>query len=330
MILPRLPAGLSRNAWTALIAAVALVVRAPLALQRHEITPGGDSADYAELAHRFWSQGDVGFASAVRPPGYPLYLYLTGALPGRMEDTAAVLQLGLGVVVSAAIVYLGWDVLGRGVAVTAGLLTAATAPLLLIEDHLLADFLLGVLALAGAALLIAACRAEGSRWILLLVATGLVFAAAAYVKPVGQALAVAALPALAFATRSVRRTLTGTAIVAGTVLVATLPWMVRNETRYGEFTMSAQSGLTLVNRVFERTGMAIPADRPRLRGCRAVPAREPGHRLSSGLFEELADAARRRRRPSGSNAISRSRRSGGTRSGLPGASPARCATCTGR
>ncbi len=189
------------------------------------------------------------------------------------------LQLCLGVAVAGAIVYFGWPLLGRGVALVAGGLAALASPSLFLESLLLADYLFGVMVLAGAGVLTAACLSTGGKRLVLLVLTGVVLAAACYVKPVGQALVVAPVLPLALATRSVGWTVGGTVLVAAVVVVCILPWMLRNEDRYGELTMSMQSGRTLVEPGVRGRQAADP-HRPRGRagGARA-PTRGPRRSL---------------------------------------------------
>ena len=231
--------------------------------------------------------GERGFDSAGRPPGYPFFLWVSGLLPGRLEDAAVVLQLCLGVAVAGAIVYFGWPLLGRGVALVAGGLAALASPSLFLESLLLADYLFGVMVLAGAGVLTAACLSTGGKRLVLLVLTGVVLAAACYVKPVGQALVVAPVLPLALATRSVGWTVGGTVLVAAVVVVCILPWMLRNEDRYGELTMSMQSGRTLVNRAFEDDKLPIPTDLEAGRVALELQREDPEGRLSSGLFNTL-------------------------------------------
>ena len=274
----------TRVAWAAGIGAVALAARLPLMLERHQIVAGGDSAQYALLARNFFDQGPE---SLVRPPGYPLFLAIADLLPGRFEDVAIVLQLLLGAGCCGALVFVAWPVFGRLAAVVAGLLLALTAPFVSIESLLLADMLFGLLVTIAAALIAAASLAERrrARW---LVAAGVAIACATYVKPVGHALVLAPLLPLALATRSWRPTLKASGAVAAVVALLTVPWMARNDARYGSFTMSAQTGRTLFNRVFERDGLAIPTDSAAGRVAARVRSEHPEQRLSSGVATQLA------------------------------------------
>ena len=273
----------SRTAWALGIGALALMVRIPLMFEHHQIDPGGDSQQYVSLAQNFLAQDQT---SVTRPPGYPLFLALVGTLPGRLEDGAVITQLIIGSGLCAGMVFVAWPLFGRVAAGTAGLLAGLTPPLLSLESLILADYLFGALVSVAAALLISATLSERGRTATL-IATGLVVALSVYVKPVGQALVLAPLLPLALATRSVRATCMGTGIVLVTVAMATVPWMVRNEVKYGSFTMSAQSGITLFNRVFEDDRLPIPTDLPAGRIAEDFRLAHPDTRLSSGVFTEL-------------------------------------------
>lgn len=269
--------------WSIAIVGVALVVRLPLMFLRHEILPGGDSQQYVQLANSFFDQGA---SSVLRPPGYPLFLAVSDVLPGRLEDDAVIMQLLLGSTLCAAVVFVTWPLFGRLAAVTAGLLLALTRPSLSIESVLLSDFLFGALITASAGLLaMAALDAERRRRRLL--GLGATIALAVYVKPVGHALVLAPLLPLALATRSLRATCAGTGIVIAVVVLLTVPWMLRNELRYGSFSMSAQSGVTLFNRVFERDKLEIPTDLRVGRIASEVQRSDPDQRLSASVPREL-------------------------------------------
>jgi hypothetical protein len=120
-----------------------------------------------------------------------------------------------------------------------------------------------------------------------LVALGVLIAAATYVKPVGHSLILAPIVPLALATRSLRQTVIGAGIVAGIVVVATVPWMARNAAQYGSFTMSAQTGSTLFARVFEHDGLPVPLDRPYGRQLQDLMRQHPDVRPSSGFHDVL-------------------------------------------
>jgi hypothetical protein len=145
---------MTRLRWSLGVALVALGQRLPLIFQRHDVRPGGDSGQYVDLGTRLFSGALADPESAVRPPGYPLFLALNDLLPGRIEDTATVTQLLAGTALAGLLVYLAWPVFGAFPAVLTGLLVALTAPGLHIEAVLLADWLFGAAVCVACGLLI--------------------------------------------------------------------------------------------------------------------------------------------------------------------------------
>ena len=267
---------------------MAFVVRLPLMTRSHEVFPGGDSEQYLRLGSQFFSAGQSDPASAIRPPGYPLFLALADLLPGRIEDDAAVVQLVIGAALAGAIVYFAWGLFGAFPAVATGLLVALAVPNMELDAVLLSDGLFGILVCACCAVLIAAVLAsDPQRRRKLLIVLSLLIVAATYVKPVGHALILAPIVPLALATRSLRQTLIGAGIVAGIVLLLTVPWMARNASIYGSFSMSVQTGATLFARVFEKDGLPPPENRPYGRQLREFLQQHPKVRPSSGFHDEL-------------------------------------------
>ena len=275
-------------AWSLGVAFAAFLVRLPLMTRIHDAYPGGDSEQYVRLGNQLFSSGLSDPASAIRPPGYPLFLALTNVFPGRIEDTGVVIQLLLGSALAGAIVYFAWSLFGAFPAVFTGLLVAFAVPNVELDVLLLSDGLLGVLICVCCAVLIRAVfEPDRRRQIRMLVLLGVLIAAATYVKPVGHALLLAPILPLALVTRSLRQTARSAAIVAGVALLLTIPWMARNASLYGSFSMSVQSGATLFARAFETDGLPPPTDRPYGRELRDFQAKNPGVRLSSGFHDEL-------------------------------------------
>lgn len=249
---------LGLGAWVALFACAALLVRLPFLFGEHETPARDDANTYLELAHSLLT--DHSFAGHRHwTPGYPAFEAALELLPGRRQDAIVVTQHLVGVVVVIVILIATWRYFGKASALVAASL-AAFSPIMVIHEHtLLPDFLFGVLLLAGALTLAEAIRREPVD-LRLLALTGVVFGLAAWLKPAGQFLFVAALPALLFATRSVRRTLLGSAVVALALVVTISPWLVRNAVRFEVYSMSNQGGETLFHRVFFFDGMPIPTD----------------------------------------------------------------------
>jgi 4-amino-4-deoxy-L-arabinose transferase-like glycosyltransferase len=244
--------------WALALAGLALLVRFPFFFGRHTTPPDSDDGFYITLAHRIvhgHGFGDHHFWT----PGYPAFEAALDPLPGRVEDAVTVAQHLMGIGMVAAIVLVAWRYFGRAAAITAGVLAALT-PVLVVHEHtLLPDFLFGVLLFGGAVALVEATRTEHRRlWLLVL--AGVLFGVATWVKPAGEFLFLAAPPALLFASRSVRRTLVGSAVVALAMLVTISPWVVRNTVKFDVVGMSDQGGRVLYSRVFDVQRLPIPTD----------------------------------------------------------------------
>src|SRR5215210_6242700 len=233
--------------WVLVLAAAALILRAPLMLVRAEALPGGDSEGYLALAADL-RHGE--FLGMVRTPGYPAFLAALDVLPGRVEDA---------VVIVVAVVLVARRYFGAAAAVIAGVLAAIGRGAVTIEDVILADFLFGAVAFAGAVAL-AAAAGRSRLAVKLLVLAGAAFALAAYVKPVGQVLVLAPPLAFLLAGRHVATTAKATAVVAGTMVLVLSPWLARNLSTFDRLSLSNQEGVTLYNRAFEKQQLSVPTD----------------------------------------------------------------------
>jgi len=247
-----------RYAWVLAIGMAALLVRLPLLFVEVELPPDSDTPGYLALASHI---PDGSFAGVLRTPGYPVFLWLAGLAPGRIADNAVIAQHLIGVALAISIVTLGWRLFGRASAVIAGTLAAISPMLIGLEDVVLPDFLFAVAAFGGAgALGFAAVTGYENRRILVL--AGASFAAAAYLKPVGQVLILAAPLAFLPFGGDLRRGARASAVVVATMLIAVSPWLARNAIGFGELGMSNQAGITLFNHAFELQGLPVPADQP--------------------------------------------------------------------
>ena len=119
------------------------------------------------------------------------------------------------------------------------------------------DLLFGAIVFAGAALVAEAAAREPVSY-RLLAAAGVVFGLAAYVKPSGQVLALAAVLPLALVTRNLRATLLGSLAVALAVAATVLPWVVRNAIVYDRAAMSNVSDITLYLVAFDQLELDVP------------------------------------------------------------------------
>lgn len=253
-------AGLRLRTWLIAIGALAMLVRIPLLFV--DAVPVPDTPLYVGIAKTLAFGADsVGAepVGTIRTPGYPLFLALPELLPGGVENNAVVMQHWLGAALAVGVAAFTWRFLGRAAGVIAGLLVALSPIVLLGERSVTPDFLFGALTFAGAAALtVAALRDDGGTR--LLAVAGALFGFAAYVKPVGQVLALAGLLPLAFATRNLKATLRGAAVVAATVALVVLPWVVRNWAVYDRPALSTLSGVTLHLRVFDYDRFPVPDD----------------------------------------------------------------------
>jgi 4-amino-4-deoxy-L-arabinose transferase-like glycosyltransferase len=296
------------RAWAIALAVVALLIRAPLFLDSYDPATTPDSAWYLGIADGILHGGSDASDGApeswepipsnrrpigeFRGPGYPLFVAAASVLPGDREDTVVILQHLLGVLLTAAIVLLAWRWFDKPTAIAAGLFAAITPVLTNVEHDITPDFLFGVGLLAGAALLIEAItRPEVDRRLLL--AAGLAFGLTALIKPTTQIMVLAGIVPLAFATRSLRRTLIGSAIVALGVAIIVVPWMVRNTIAYGHFTFNTTSGVALYIRVFDADRLPMPTDDPESarvnRIYQAGLAKTPPNTVASTAYDVIRD-----------------------------------------
>ncbi|MEN3279602.1 MAG: hypothetical protein V7607_742 [Solirubrobacteraceae bacterium] len=282
------------RAWAVALALVGLAVRAPLLPGPHYATPGGDSAGYLAAGEQLLR--GHGFPGDYRMPGYPALLAVLGVLPGRVEDAAVVAQHLLGVGLVAAIVLAGWRWFGPPAGLLAGALAALTPIMAALEHAILADFLFGALCFAGAAAMVQALDGPdppAPRWLL---ATGVVFAAAAYVKPAGQFLVAAPAIAVALSTRRVRPTVVATATVGAVVAVLVAPWAIRNRIEFGHASLTQQGGQTLFKRAFDRDRLPIDTTTADGRLVASLKARRdataPTVELNEYVFQILTRSGR--------------------------------------
>ena len=287
--LPRLESGVWR--WASGIALLALLVRLPVAVGQHEVTPG-DGPWYFGIAEGLLAGEGFSAAGDYRTPGYPLLIAVAIAmgrsLPGEAPDLLALGQHALGAGTSAALVVLGWRWFRPAVGVVAGIAAAASPVLVAIEHLTYPDLAFGVLAFAGAAVLAEAIDRRQAGWPLL-VAAGALFGAAAYLKPAGQFLLVAAPVAWFLATRSLRTAAPRSAVVVATMLLILSPWLIRNAVIHDQLGMSSQGPITLFNRAFEVDRLPLPDDAPYSDLVRSS-AESPDQRFHVAAHEALLDA----------------------------------------
>ena len=250
---------LGPRGWAIVCGGLALAARLPLAFDRYDASLVPDAGGYLRLADGLLA--GRGYPTDYRTPGYPAFIALIQLLPGRREDVLVLLQHLIGVALVVAVLLVTWRWFGRASAIAASVL-AALAPILInVEHEVLPDFLFGLIVLGGTLLLAEACAASSPR-VGVLLAVGVVYGIATYVKPTGQVLLFAAVVPLAFATRSLRRTVTGSAALACGLALTVSPWIVRNGLEYGNYVMSIQGPQALYLRVFDQDRLPVPTETP--------------------------------------------------------------------
>ncbi|MFN8525411.1 MAG: glycosyltransferase family 39 protein [Chloroflexota bacterium] len=226
--------------WAAalVVAAVAVVWRLAFSLRAPPFVTN-DSLSYLlpgfDLAH------GLGFDPALkRPPGYPLFIAGAMALGGEELRSVMLLQHLLGAATAVMAMALGWTLFGRVAGAIAGLATALSGPLVVMEHYVMSETLFTVF-LVLAVLLYARLLEGGRGW--LAVSVGLAIGLAALTRPIGQSVAVLlALGLLAPRGPSLgQRARQAGLLLAGCALVV-LPWMVRNLAVHGTFALATGLG----------------------------------------------------------------------------------------
>jgi 4-amino-4-deoxy-L-arabinose transferase-like glycosyltransferase len=281
---------LGPRGWAFLLAAVALLIRAPLIVSAHTAS-APDTFDYFKIASGL-HHGQL-LIDGFRTPGYPVVIFLLDLVPGRREDALGVFQHLAGVAAVAGIVLVAWRYFGRAPSLTAGALAAATPVMVGSEHQMVPDFLFGLVACTGAVLLAEAIvrTPAAGRWF---VVAGVVFGASAYLKPTGLFLIAAAPIALILSRAGIRSTVRGSALVTVALLLTISPWVVRNGLVLGHWTMSIQGGQTLFKRVFDVDHRPTPTGTPEDRLVRRFDYERRANGSKVELNEFVSDELQRR------------------------------------
>lgn len=204
-----------------------------------------DSAAYEDLATKILhsepyqtnqSAGPGGFPSDLqRPPGYPTFLAAL-AFPaergsGSSRHRITLAQCIIGAVFTLLLVWLVASLTSPLVGLIAGCFYACDWATIVYTPMVIAETVYSVV--LGAAIVIFALALSRNRDSLALLA-GLLLGCAALVKPAGQLILVAFL--IGWTCRK-RRRWAGLLFLV-TYLVCVLPWMIRNELKYGILTLS--------------------------------------------------------------------------------------------
>ncbi|MDX9751548.1 MAG: hypothetical protein RBT71_10750 [Flavobacteriales bacterium] len=214
------------------LTALALILRTALVLHHQDM--GWQLRDDAAMYHVLAGNLRHGVFSMFHPqdipdtikrPGYPWLVHLTG--------NSVLLTLLLQSLLSALKVPLV-HILGRTLGLRTPFALAAAALMaiepmdILLSAQLLTEAVFGTLVLAGTVMLV-----RGGRWPAW-AGAALLFGAAAWVRPNGLALALVAGAAAAI---WLRHGMARSAVFIGLVLLAVLPWALRNHRVMGRFHM---------------------------------------------------------------------------------------------
>jgi 4-amino-4-deoxy-L-arabinose transferase-like glycosyltransferase len=267
-------AAITRNELLVLTGAVALIVRLPFLVGPVNGTGAPDSVIYLAIADDLVHGRGFHAATELRTPGYPLLIAPFSWLPGRVDEYAVPIQHLLGVAVILALVLAAWHFFSRGAAMITAAIAAISPTLVNLEGDVLPDFLLAVMAAAGALVLARALEQPVPR-LRLVAAAGVIFGVAALVKPAGQAFAAAAIVPLLLDVRHPARGLRAGAVLVGCLVLTISPWLARNAIEYGDVRLSVQDGPALWLREFDW-------DR------RPVPTSTSEGRLAKRLYDETS------------------------------------------
>ena len=269
--------------------AAALVIRLLYVGAGFEV-PVQDTADYDEIAHNLLAgEGFVASSNwfgyelrAWRAPLYPLFLSVIYATFGDGHDAVRFVQAVLGAL-TVVLVYLLTARLHAAAAPAAGWLAVFYMPLVASANEVMTESLFTVLFVAGIAVAIEARHPRDWRWSL---GAGLLLGLATLTRPV----AMLAVPAilLVSACEDLRRRaplwgrwLSFAAPLCAGLVVALLPWTVRNAALFGAFVPSSTHGGFIVAR--------SNADEPAWRQAH-------GWRIDAAVFAEEPDEIERDRR----------------------------------
>ena len=178
-----------------------------------------------------------------RPPLYPLFV--GGVLASLGEDLRLLMLvqhlLGVGTVLFTYVI--GRLLFGTVAGLVAALLTALSGPIVVTEHYLMSEALFEFLLAGGMAAYLGGVRVDGRVPSLgLLALAGSALGLAALTRPIGQLVVLLLLVGLPFLLPRWRTALVGAAVLAGTLGVVVLPWMLRNQSVHGTFAIAGGTG----------------------------------------------------------------------------------------
>jgi 4-amino-4-deoxy-L-arabinose transferase-like glycosyltransferase len=220
--------------WLAAILGSALVLRVALILATPGFTPHDDPADYDRIARSIVSGHGFGptllaapgTPSALRPPGYPLFLALVYELGGHWL-AGRLANAVLGTVVVVLIYLIGRLLWGQPAGLLAGALAAVFPPLIALNASLLSEPLFLVLELLVVVCVLAYQR--GERPLLWAALAGVLCGASALTRSVGLFLPLAAMVGfLTAGVYSLRLRAASVALLIALTALTIAPWTIRN------------------------------------------------------------------------------------------------------
>jgi Dolichyl-phosphate-mannose-protein mannosyltransferase len=278
-----------RGRWIALVGGLALLVRIGLLSADAEIG-GGDAPLYFRIANALLDDQNLG-GNDFRTPGYPIAmlpaLLIQRGIGGDAAELVLAGQLLVGIALAVALLLVGARYFGLWVGVAAGVLAAISPVLLTLERLQYPDLLYAALVFSGAAALAEGAIRDGERrW---LVASGVVFGLAAWVKPSGEVFVVVPLLTLLISMRGSRRAWVNGALAAVAMVVVMAPWLIYNASK-GVVGMSKEGDVTLFYRAFDYDRYPVPTDveyGPGMRRLQLTHHSKPGSRLWQVTWDGL-------------------------------------------
>jgi hypothetical protein len=243
------------------------------------VNPGPDADAYAALARALFEHGSYGnpgqTSTSDWSPGAPLLFGAVYWLTGGVNPEAARLVVAL---LGAAMVLLtfliGLRVAGRWAGLVAALLVATYPTYIENNGQLLSEPLAAFL--LTAAMLGMLWAADDGRWWAWAL-PGITLGALILTRPEYQAIAVVFAALVAWRVRrdaGWRRAVAGVALLAACAAVAVVPWMARNHSVVGQWTVSTGGGKALFVATFlPGDGRQVPTKRELMR--RFLGAEDP-------------------------------------------------------
>jgi 4-amino-4-deoxy-L-arabinose transferase-like glycosyltransferase len=239
------------------LAALRLLLVIPAYQQPFEFTEV-DSYQYLELAQgmriRGEYRGDTEGVDLLRPPGYPLFLWLGLAIGNGALNYMPLIQMLLVFFTAAFLYWTSLELGSRKVGFVAALLylinpNAAFWSLMLLTETLAAFYL--ALSVWSA---VKYWRVGEKGWLLL---SGLALSAGAITRPIVLPLAVLIVLLMVWlewrSSYSVKKSLAVMAVVVVGVFALVLPWQLRNASLHGQFTLSEVGDSTFQNWIVAKT-----------------------------------------------------------------------------